>query len=518
MPRKFRYKSYMDDRNPRKFGTPAKRVDKVPRGGFIGKIPNAAKPHYANAAGHAFRGNWKGAVESGVKGGFAHIASENPNLKKVHELYNAGRNRDKALKSRGHVAEEISAPPTDNAVSKHSSLLIPKGLTRVRLGTALMTEHRDSIHTGRPTSSAIWDAVKENGVHRAVMYDSKISLTGEKNFFTRADLDHASGFNTRKFIVPGASLYPNKQDIIDAGNLSSADTISEHQDQRVYLSLLEAMSEMKFHNQSAFMKMTLKVHLVRQKQEPALSPANDISANVLSAVAAGPQNDNAIPLNYQLTDPELSLGTASTFAAGAMLDVDLSLKGRGLATSPYFRDKYDIVKTVSKTLKAGDIWHFKHIHHFGPGLMMDHIYRAIETGASDGTKYSPLSYFYIFELKGQQVEGVYKPSASSDLDTYIGTGPSYMTFEARKTLKYATKSRDSVEATPGGFNEQPAMHIRIYQTDPLFEGNNKEFFVESGKINPDTGTLVVGEMFIPVMSDSARVTQLTKSRHGDDTP
>lgn len=477
-------------------------MEDMPRGGFT--MPRASRRHFDSAAMHVAKGNAdaaKTSLKKAVIEGLSEVAFD-----KIHKVVTDNRQKPLGV-GNGGTAEKVEPPHYDQSNQEHSALTTHEKGPIKMMGSASHQVHKTRVTTGRPVTQSIWRIAKQNGITREVMYDSKISQALDKHFLTRSQLDHSSGFNSRNFHVTSACSWITLNDIATAAGIDTGSSTPTSQDQRAYLDLMDSSSEFQFHNQSSYMDMTIKVHLVTQKGSLITLPAGRILQSVTNNDPAV-QDDNAIPAWYQHGFPAAVTPPTAESGVGQTSNWDHSLKGPGLTSSPNFKDEYTIAKTVSKKLKAGDIWNFRHTHHYGSGMDVDVIYKSVQTGVPQGERYAPANYFYIFEVKGMQIEGVYRPAGTTDRETYIGTGPSYYTFESRKTLRYARTKVSNADSDAGistGF-----MGYRVYQNDPLDASVAREFFVLPENIT-EGASPAEGEMFIPVMSDVVRRTGIVKS-------
>jgi len=490
-----------------------KRVSSIPRGGFaIGNMPPGARKHVNDAVDHVAAGNHGKAAESLKKAGLS--AMKEATFERVHNVINGDNGYKKRPLSTGDGnAEPVEAPMHDTSSNPHTAHVTHEAGKSVMLGASVMQTHKTRLTTGRPTSQSIWKKAKQNGLTRKVLYDSKISEAGEKYFFTRAQLDHSSGFNSRNFVVLGPSAYVTIGDFAEMANVQPGDTQPTSSDQKAYFEVLDTSTEFQFHNQAAYSSMELKIHLVKQRGKLETTPVNRLLIRTINT-DPNVQEEAHIPTWYQHSAAVFQAGSAdpSDVTRGETLDWDHSLKGPGLTSSDHFQEDYKIVKTVSKKLDAGDIWNFRHTHKYGPGMDATIVYNSMGTGGLSGERNVPANYFYIFEAKGQVQEAIYydgTPPARS----YIGTGPSYYTLEARKTFRFARQEVPGATASLAGFPEG-TMGARVYTNRPLDSENQKELFVLSQNIKASK-SLSAGEMFIPTLSDSVGTVELSKSTATD---
>lgn len=485
------------------------------RGGF--NLPPAAGKSIAEAAGHVARGKHQDALKAVKQAAWETAKSEG--LKAVHKIVTEDP-KQRPLRRGKRTAESIDSPGLESKDVRHACHVEDMPTKSRSLGAMNSTIHKTYVETGRPTTNSVWSVAKQNGIIRQVMHDSKIAQSGDEYAFSRNQLDHSSGFNSRNFVVPGPAAYANLTDLFLQLNLNTGDRSSTIKDQEIYAQMMDSTCEFQFHNQSAYHDMTLKVHLVKQKsKEPINTPPVRIAADTVSTnIDQASQEVQAVPAFYQHSSPSVSLGNSPETEASTMMDVDMSLKGSGFNMSSDFRTNFKIVKTVSKKLGAGDIWNFRHTHYYGSGFDLKPIFNAFYEGVGSrpGEKYAPLNYFYIFEACGRDCEGVLHESEGV-YETYIGKSPSYYTFECRKAMRFASIERAASIIGSGGASVANAIALKIFTSDPMrLTTAEQEFYKLPENITNSLAAVPVGNMYIPVMSDSVLSTELAKSRAQDD--
>lgn len=483
------------------------------RGGF--NLPPAAGKHLTNAAGHIARGKHQEALKAVKSAAWETAKSEG--LKAVHKIVTEDT-RQRPLRRGKRTAESIDAPGIEAKDVRHACHMESLPEKTRSLGSMVSTIHKTYLETGRPTTNAIWQAAKQQGIVREVMYDSKIAVNTDQYAFSRNQLDHSSGFNSRNFVIPGPAGYANLTDIRLVTDNQLGDRTSSVKDQDIYGLLMDTTVEYQFHNQSAFHSMDLKVHLVKEKMsEPVNPPCIKIMADCVNT-NIDVQEVQAVPTFYQHSSPEVTLGNSTDSDASTMGVVDLSLKGSGLKMSSDFRNNYKIVKTVSKKMAPGDNWNFRHTHYYGGGFDMKTVFNAFHTSTSArvGERFNPCNYFYIFEVCGRDCEGVLHESEGV-YETYIGKSPAYYTFECRKSLRYVPEPKTGGDIGSGGITTADSMQMKFYSSDPMrLTLADREFFKLPGNITSNLALVPVGDMYIPVMSDSVVTAEKAKSRAEDD--
>lgn len=408
----------------------------------------------------------------------------------------------------------IAPPNTDDSGAPHTyHESVDKGTKHKDEMGQSRVSHKIRVTTGRPTTRAIWNVVKANGLTREVLYDTKFPIglleQWEVGYPQR---DHTSGFNSKQVTVLSPSTWVTSRDLL-AVTSSAPDNNLDGSKQTTYASILDATTELLLHNQSRFHSMKVKVHLVKILTEPALTidtVVGDIASNVVNA-SPTIQQDCAVPLVFQHSTPLITESTNETLQRESfMLSTAMSLKSRGLEESSHFRDRYKIVKTSGITLLAGEVLKYRHTHCFGPGFDMS---KNCDLDGVEARLLDPLSYFYVIEQMGAEIiEGTYTYEANK-YTSVLGANPTYMAMEVRKSLRYANDATSADDLASGGVPRKE-VHMRVWQSDPQRDATStqKEFFVLPQDIT-GTNPAPVGQMNIFTTSDQV-VTTLT---HGSRT-
>lgn len=413
---------------------------------------------------------------------------------------------------------------------------------------------RTKVLTGNPSSKTLLGIGKENGVEKRVVFDSKMynnqteeSVSG--NIMSRATLSHSCGFNTRNFHIPSSLSYITQRDIIREASQFTVNetqiglgTATVNASETTYASLLSTTSEFQIFNQSSYLPIVLKLHIVcakRPRFEANNNPASDIvSSCVKSTDEAGgefpPTKRDGIPGYYVLNG---ALTEQSGFFGEQSSKFNLLNSGKGLMDSPYFRDNYEIVETKQKTLEPNDSWQFVHEHQYGGGIDYNLLTsNFVDTEAFSSTD-TPLSYFYIIESKGLPCEGVLvEPIQENDPQgrptPRFGSSPGYYFYEFRKTMKFVRADTNTWEIDTGvnissgqvGGVIQRRMHMRTFiKNERDFVGNalqNRPFFRLPEDIGTGSNGNTVGSFYIPLEVETNTTFRgaQTKAGSGDNDP
>lgn len=483
------------------------------------KNVNRNPPGYQRAANkmakHLASGNIDGVVKEAQKS----VINGEFNHEKAWKAVR-GAARDAVLKvGTDVVVKALTATASEALGADVTHALTQQNTTTVNpmseaMGSVTHT-HRTKIHTGRPTIGALWSAAKDNGISRRVILDTKISNPTDNQFMSRAQLDHSSGFNSRKFIMLPASTTITWGDLVTQTGVAASDTFADDRHTKAIASFLDCQSEFKIYNQNAHHKTFVKIYMLEQidTSNAGSNPQTSFMNNVFS-----PQKDiqisSAIPGIFQHSDVVTeTAGTSGVVNTQYTCDVSNKWK---LTGSDYFKKNFKIAHTVQKTLEPKDIWLFKHVHHFGSGIDLQKLF-TVPRVDTDGSNNEAASYMYAMEIWGEQVEGVHLVADTPEnrYETYIGSGPASVVMEARKSLRFVNYPRN-VNNVGAGFITSMVCHIRAWESDPLHLNADREFF----KLHDDIASLSglsVGKLYVPTLSSRLLTTQLTANQHSDIT-
>lgn len=335
--------------------------------------------------------------------------------------------------------------------------------------------HKKRVTTGRPTTRSLWNIVKTNGLSRYVLFDTRFTTAASKYEVTPVQKDHINGFNQRTFTVLSPSTYVNMSDIIDITEVNTGSLPEISSSSRKYASILDTTSEIMIHNQNRFHGAKVKIHLVKPLKETSFPNLNTIQTNIAESVFNANvtiQEDCRVPLYQQFSVPVL---TSSADEAkqnnSTMVSVEMSLKGRGLLDSDYFRDHYEIVKTSGITLLAGETLNYRHTHCYGPGFDL-----AAVCDTTDGIVYretEPTSYFFILEQVGSDTIELSYTYDTDKYNTYLGKNPVYLATEFRKSIRYVNLESATSELDAGGVQPR-AVHMRFWDSKSEWTATSSE--------------------------------------------
>lgn len=376
---------------------------------------------------------------------------------------------------------------------------------------------RTNIDTGLPSTRAVMQAAKMNGTVKDTLFDTNIQELNNVQV-TRSSLDNSCGFNSRNLWVMPQHACVRLEQIVAEADLEATQRLSTIEQEKIYGSVMYCESQFRFYNQSAHFPIHLKFHVFDYKDEDLTSPISAVFAREAFSSSITTQDLPAMPVRYQHSAPMLE-GTAGG-TVSTQMKVDYSLKGRGFLDSAGWRERFKVVKTISKKLMPGDTWVVRHRHHCGPGIdiyaLLSTLYPDRETTEREG----PFSYFYGVESKGVPCEGVTEEFSldPNPIATYLGTSPGWYQTEFRTSIKYVTAStRAEVDLGNFGVNEQ--MHIRSFTNNmragSTFGITDREFFTLPNDIVNSRDNLAPGKTYVPVITDKFQSDLTTASDRGD---
>lgn len=385
--------------------------------------------------------------------------------------------------------------------------------------TAPRKTYKTQFDSGRRTSSGIKMAAKLNGYSTDVLFDTKLQIISPLPI-SRAQLNFNHGFNSRQLAVLPARAYVNSGDLFDLFNLQSGDRPPLDRYQRVYASIMKTSTDIVMYNQSTFFPITVKVHLIDvdtiQGNDLTQSISDDFATNIWPRTSfSGGTSINAgqVPLFFLHGEPQFF---PSTDQSNEQVGIDMSLKTDGLTSSPYFREKYKIVKTFSKKLNPSDTWNFHHDHHHGGGIDVYGILTDnLQPGAFPRVTRQPASYFYIIESYGVPCEGI-RTLADEVSESYLGTSPGYFNIEYRKSITSVNSASDTQNITLFGLDSK--IHVRVVENDPAglaSTGIQREVFADPADITNATFPSA-GQWKFPNMSDQIISFQNTQGRGAEN--
>jgi len=392
--------------------------------------------------------------------------------------------------------------------------------------------HRTKYNTGFGPSRPVRDLIKSVGTGYRVLCDSKIQFKSEDE---RNSLTNLAGFNSRNFHVPcefaqmtlgkvwNLCEYPNE--------IGTEGTDGTRTTERI-AALLSVKNQYLIHNTSLGFPIKFKIHLVKIETD-----ACDVPYSWLDTIAkAIPSEEEMLALNdvaFPGTAYEdfwtLSTATqqkvpwiymhsgweesgASDDNKGISRSWNMSLKGKGLAESSYFKNNVKVIETFEKTIPPGDFWNFSHTHSCGGGVNIDDIIEATSNGQEENVMSLPFTLGVIFETKGTLCEGV-KQNLGGTKDTYMGTSPAPYTYEFKSSAYYVRERDPFLNLTdPGSLPAQDRIYRRTYTSNPTVLNSlvtttpefwgSKEIFGLPDKIK-DTNVIAVDEWYVPFASASS---------------
>lgn len=428
----------------------------------------------------------------------------------------------------------LNKPLSDYTTNRDAPVEPAVGMNSLRtMSMANSTEprviHSTQYITGTRPSRVTRELAKTEGTGYRVLCDSKIQF---KKTDERDSLTHMAGFNSRNFHVPcdfaqmtiGKVLdtikYPDDEEGDSSAGDRSTTSIS---------ALLNVKQQYMIHNTSSYFPMKFKIHLVKlaRRQCTYITEWGNMLSNgsiltseefqglgtVTDPVTPGTYGEFATAVaEYSHKAPWWTTHTGVDIASteddihGYSYSWNMSLKGKGLAESEFFKNNFKVVETFEKTIPPGDFWNFSHTHQCGSGVNFDDIFQDTGYGLDDTVRSYPFTVGVVFEVKGTLCEGL-NVTGPGTRDTYLGTSPAPYTYEFKSSAYYVRnrdRFADSVQVNP----QAERVYRRQFTTNPTpLQGgelfNSREIFGLPDRIREVNTGLGAGDWYIPVMSGSA---------------
>lgn len=404
-------------------------------------------------------------------------------------------------------------PPTNGDNREHAKVTMHGPIKLLALGSEKLQVYERSVETGVPTTKTLKGLIKENGKTDYTIFDSKNTSTSDTYNLTRKQLTIGTGFEQRGYTAFGRPTYMITEDIYSKVlDIPPAALPSNVADMRLFASILNSSTEFMFRNQSAYHRAKMKVHLCSYEyketngfaQDPIQALADNVGWYDINQISPLPADQKRkIPVYLQYENQGLSLGNSneSNFPSLAW-DIDMTNKGSGIKSSPYFRQHYKIVDTQGVVLGPGDFLKYKHTHHYGGGVDVTAV--MAENAVPEFRNISQhLHYFYLLEYVGLPCEVTYATGNNTggiDYDAYIGTSPVILSTEVKKSMSYVNFAMDKVTTTMNTLI--PPCHIRefITESNPRRVYGRRDFNLSLKDWSP-LAQPPVGKYVIQVASD-----------------
>lgn len=361
-------------------------------------------------------------------------------------------------------------------------------------------QHAKHIQSGKPTSSTLKRLAKNNGTHKAVMFDTKFDN------LRNADYNHSHGFNCKTFWFPPAASFPNLADLEREIGSSSLGVIrSSRAEETFYASVLNVKQMITLHNQNVSLPMKVKVHWVRMDDRRfGLNPVQRLATAMFQANISGPQEELSlrenVPQAYQFSNLERLGPTDDENLRG--YEVQTSMKLNPFVSAPAFKTQFSHIRTVSKVLQPGDTWSVNLTNHCGSGINLEELRTTTLSipAASTNQALQPVSYMPVIETHGFTVEGVQiGPTGGQSNFTYLGSAPGWWKAELKKEITYV-KAAQEVQFLTDVVADRSNCHLRVFTKDDSYLRGQNEVFGLPGQIGDDQQT-TAGNWYIPVVRD-----------------
>nr|UOF78165.1 putative capsid protein [Cressdnaviricota sp.] len=452
-------------------------------------------------------GNLGGSID-GIKG-MAIKAVKDYAFDKLHEIATEVGSRELKAVIKGQKTRVKKVdPPTEGDKREHALVATRKGVKILTLGTEKLQVFRRRVDTGVPTSKSLLDVVKQNGKTSYTLYDSKNSDPLDERVLTRQMLTTGTGFEQRGYHAYGRPSYMVYSDIYEKVlNIPGGAYPTQTSDTRIYASILNTSTRYTVRNQSAFHRVRLKAHLcsyrspdVANVSDPLTALANHVGWFDIDSTTSEAEKEK-IPRYLQLQNQRFETLSAE-LNNSATWSVDMSPRGSGIKSSPYFRKNFEIHHTEGIILGPGDFFEFTHRHHYGSGVEVTAL-MSVAANALQNQLESHMNYFVIWEYVGFPCEITYNreiPGGTNAFEAYIGTSPVILNTEINKMITYANAERGPITVLEGERDIQ-FCHLRYFEKASLpRHKERRDFNLPLNKWSA-AAQLPVGSYFIQIASD-----------------
>lgn len=429
----------------RKRKTTARKVARMPRGGFVSSGYSAA---FTRAA-KTLAGDVAGMAAKDILG-------KSPGLMSAMKSIDRATSKAKRL-TRGatKVGEAILGIDQTSKIVNHGLKFPTVQMDSEKRAGNMQVQQIRTLKTkavlGKPSTSTLLRAARQNGKEEnllhSTIHDDQLS-TGI-DALARIGLNQRFGFNMKQWYFPNQRAYMTIGDVgnqfISKNSGPSDLKTSSFNDYTLLGGLLYEKIKFRISNSSSYFPIKFKVHIM------ACESVDKLTSNIFNEMFntfIDTQQDGRIPVLRQLVDADTS-GYYSTCWTDP--GVTMSMADR------FWRDN-DVVKTFSKRLRPGDVWELEYYVQCGAGVDLEKA-----SAAKGSAPNAPLNFYPIIEAQGLQCEIV----KSSDLSTYIGTSPGYWNLEMEKSFCAARSSASkeivdisSEQLVPGNYLIRPFSKVK----------------------------------------------------------
>lgn len=303
--------------------------------------------------------------------------------------------------------------------------------------------YRTKFSAGRASTKMVNTAERMNGARKFTYSDTVVDIAPGA---LRKELSPISGFNRKGVIGYAEYSYWSFNDLF--GLMGTASYVRPTlKEQRSYFMSKNFGTVSKVMNQNKYLNVKVTCRWVRQLLSGQSPNANLGLAFTSSTPTITSVEPNTIPYNHQMVG-------RTQVPNYTFCPID-PVYGN-LNSSAAFRENFEVVKTMTKTLNPGDIWEIDYCHHTGPGLVFEDMYDRFTTATTDEghNELAAAFYYPIFEFSGPQVEAFDSLDALGQ-NSIIGTSPCAMHFEFRKYAEIVQRSQAELSKdttiSQGGF-------------------------------------------------------------------
>jgi hypothetical protein len=314
--------------------------------------------------------------------------------------------------------------------------------------------HKVHMVFGTPPSKGLRDLVRENGEIKKQITDTLSQVVTDG---TRQLLGHGHGFNQKSvlYITPdqfGFDANSIWQQILEFPTHGTGTSNI----QRVYAGITKLRSTLSVSNNNVMLPMNVKVSLIKQKN-PDIRGI-DIANEVINALSST-QEEGKMASLYQFSD-------RITNAICTFTNVDPRMNN--IHSCPNAVANYEIVKSKTVRLSAGDHLQFTYDHYFRSGIDLRPIMAAREGATIEDN--SMYTYALVLETWGPNVEALKLDASGNPVTPAVrwnGSAPGQFSMELSRHA-YGAKGTATSTIGAGGFQAGP-FAVRVF-TDGLSYG------------------------------------------------
>lgn len=382
-----------------------KKVARFPRGGFTPYAP-------------AFRPRLPYVIDTKPFREIGKAYKEGGSNKARAALMAAAKAAGRAIKESNVTLTLTTDPSGTSTRPVKIPLSEEKSMSRISGGNGTWNAkiHKVHVKAGRPAGKYLRDSMQLLGERKYRRRDTRYAYPDGN---ARKALTLSYGFNEKFVGAVGEELFGFTYSQVRSDIGYATWTTPTEKLQRNYASVTCLRSIMELTNNNKVLPMTVKCNLVR-----TIDPGQTFHATLNNCTSASltAQRAGAMPLAYQQTVP-------STKSGGFIRELMIDPYKAALHGAPNSLALYEIEKSITTRLAAGDKLHFTYDHEFKSGINMEELYSENYLGPVNEQR--PYTYMLLLEIVGPKTEAVQLDNTGAAItdQRYSGTGPGHFSTE-----------------------------------------------------------------------------------------